>query len=524
MAEKKTRNRKPPTPEQKARSDFRKASDTHTLILELDVTHEDLRFLLSRGASAAYIKRRLNAYYRKRIEQYKRTRVYRETIDAYRKTNKKSEKKKLGKKLKQLQEQAGITEQAGKDQASYWAERCGIQAVFALSVFEDVWEGVEKILYGGSKKLGKKNNKRFSLRAKQANRGIIVRTTRRGKLAFSIENRTLYPMIDKDDLFARDEQDAICALMLNDGVEERIIKNFLDTGEIVLTYRPKYVTLVMEEIRGKWHVWAHIAVEGEVMPKKKKDGSPRFHRGVDGEVAVDLGTQSYAAVGANIFEMKNLAERDGKSIKDEKKLRRLQRHADRCLRACNPQNYNEDGTIKKGKKTWVYSKEYLRTMDKIRQYHRTCAVNRLYAIREDANRLREHGSSIICEKQSVKGWQASLFGKSIQSRCPGAFREELKRKFDSYVEVNIMYRASQYDHETGEYKKKKLSQRKHYHSEGRSSPRDGYSGFVLWCHDEDYMSPDRELCDLRFEDYLRRVSEFVSDCRRAGIRVANGGF
>lgn len=87
-----------------------------------------------------------------------------------------------------------------------------------------------------------------------------------------------------------------------------------------------------------------------------------------------------------------------------------------------------------------------------------------------------------------------------------------------------MYRASQYDHECDEYVKKELSQRVHCHSGGRASPRDAYSGFLLWCHDSEYASPDRGLCVKRFEDYYERVTDFVEDCRERGVSVANGGF
>lgn len=523
MTARKKRNRKPSTPEQQARKDFRKANDTHVAVFDLKIEHNDLRALVNQAKSVQYIKRRLRAYYRKAFEQYKRTRKYRETIKAYHKTSNKSEKKDLGKILNHLQEQAGITEQAGKDLASYWAKRCGLQAVFGLTAFEDVWSGVEKILYNGAKKLDGGSDA-LSLRAKQANRGIIIKTTCRGKLAFEMNGMRFYPDIAPDDLFLRDEQEAICRYLLNESVEKDAVKHFLLTGEITSTYRPKYVTLVLKHVRGKWIAQAHVSVEGEALSKKRSDGSPRFVRTVEGEIGMDIGTQSYACVGANICEMGNLAERNGRSMKNEARLRRLQRHADRCLRAANPQNYAENGSIRKGKKKWVRSKEYERTQYKIRAYHRKCALNRKYAIREDANRLREHGSVIVSEQQSIRGWQTGLFGKSIQSRCPGAFRAELKRKFLDYIEVDLMYRASQYDHERDSYEKKKLSQRKHYHGDGRASPRDGYSGFLLWCHDDEYASPDRGLCVARFDDYYERMTSFVEDCKSNGVSVVNGGF
>lgn len=522
---KKKRNRKPPTPEQQARKTFRKANSTHIAIFELDVPHNQKSTLLQHAKSAAYIKRRVQTEMRKRIEQYHRERTYKNTIKEYHAATSETKKKQLGKQLAILQEKHGITEEQVKKISAYWANRTNIQSVFGLTIAEDVWSGVEKILYKGARKLGtKQSDDTLSLRAKQVNRGIRIGLSRRGKLAFKYENMTLYPKIGKDDLFLREEQEAITAFLCDENIERKAIQHFLKTGEITSTYRPKYVTLVFEHYRGEWHVSAHVAVEGDAIEKKKRDGSPRHHRAVDGEIGLDIGTQSYAAVGANICEMRNLAERNGKAIRDEKKLRRLQRHADRCQRAANPQYYNENGTIKKGKQEWVRSREYERTQAKIRAYHRKCALNRKYAIREDVNRLREHGSVIVSEKQSIKGWQAGLFGRSVQSRCPGAFRVELRRKFVDYVEVDIMYRASQYDHERDVYEKKKLSQRTHHHAGGRASPRDGYSGFLLWCHDSEYASPNRGLCRERFDDYYERMMMFVEDCRNKKIRIANGGF
>ena len=522
---KKKRATKKKRPDQIARKAFRKASDTHMAIFELDVTHQQIRELLRIAFSVAYIKRRLNAYYRRRLEQYKRTRTYKQTIKEYRTATTKKRKTELARTLTKLQIEQGITEEAGRDLASYYAKRTGIQSVFALTAFEDVWRGVERVLYKGAHELGnKRDDSCLTIRAKQANRSILIKHED-DHLAFDIEGVGLMlPKIKKDDLFLLEEQSLIIREMTDASIEKGCIRHFLKTGEIVGTYRAKYATIKLERVRDKWRVYAQVAVEGRARSKKRKDGSPRYRKAMSGEVAIDLGVQSYAAVGANILEMKNLSERCGKAMRGEAKLRRLQRHLDRSRRAMNPECYNEDGTIKKGRKEWIDSKEYERTRELIRAYHRKCALNRKYAIQEDVNRLREHGDVIVSEKQLVRGWQSSLFGRSVQSRCPGAFRAELKRKFLDYIEVDIMYRASQYDHERDIYEKKKLSQRKHEHSQGRASPRDLYSGFLLWCHDVDYQSPDRDLCKKRFDDYLVRVEDFVGYCRDNAVRVCNSGF
>ena len=524
--EKKKRTRRAPDNYQQVLKAFRDASENHVAVFPVDVSHNQLCQIIAIAKRVDRVKRRMNSEFRKRLEQYRRERKYKEAIKKY-KTATDEQREELGKILTELQEKYGLTEQECKDVAANWAKEAGIHSVFGLTIAEDVWGGVEKNLYGNAKKLGKKKDgstKVLTLRAKQANRAIIIKLSKNKKLTFTINGITFGLGSIKGDLFLQDEQAAIVRCMTDDMVERRAVDHFILTGEVVPTYRPKFAEIVLEQYRGKWNIKVHVTVEGEALPKKNKFGKPRHIKEVPGEIGIDLGVQSFSAVGSNICEIKNLAERNNAALKNEQYLRRLQRHADRCLREANPQNYNEDGTIKKGKKTWNKSKEYERTQEKIRKYHRKNALNRKYAIREDVNRLREHGDAIVIEKQSVKGWQAGLFGKSIQSRCPGAFRAELSRKFSRVTEVDVMFRASQFDHESGEYVKKKLSQRKHYHSAGRASPRDGYSGFLLWCHDGDYASPDKKLCDVRFEDYYRRMMDFVAGCMARGVTVVNSGF
>lgn len=271
--------------------------------------------------------------------------------------------------------------------------------MFGLSAAEDVWEGVEEVLYGAAKKLASKKNAPLSLRAKQYDRAIRIKADNNRKLYFMLGKDCLDTLIAADDVFLLEEQEAIASWLRDDGADGRAVAHMLVTGEVMDTYRPKYASIVVEEVRGRWRVFVHVSVEGNPKKKRRRDGSPRFRRAVEGEIGVDIGTSSYAAVGVSICEMKTLAERNGKAVKDEARLRRLQRHLDRSQRAMNPQNYNENGTVKKGKKTWVKSKEYLRTQEKIRDYHRKCALNRKYAIREDVNRLREHGSVIVSEKR-----------------------------------------------------------------------------------------------------------------------------
>lgn len=70
----------------------------------------------------------------------------------------------------------------------------------------------------------------------------------------------------------------------------------------------------------------------------------------DGIVGCDIGTQTIAYTSDHVVGLENLAER-GNSIRCvERQQRLVQRAMDRSRRAMNPDNYNADGTIRKGKR------------------------------------------------------------------------------------------------------------------------------------------------------------------------------
>ena len=100
-------------------------------------------------------------------------------------------------------------------------------------------------------------------------------------------------------------------------------------------------------------------------------------------------------------DLKNLAER-GNSIQKSERLERLYYRAmDRSRRTTNPQNYNEDGTIKKSRKTWKYSNRYKKLRTKHQELCRINAINRQLAINEEANHLRSLGDIFVAESKNA---------------------------------------------------------------------------------------------------------------------------
>jgi hypothetical protein len=216
---------------------------------------------------------------------------------------------------------------------------------------------------------------------------------------------------------------------------------------------------------------------------------------------------------------------------------------DRSRRATNPQNYNDDGTIKKGRKTWKYSNHYKKLKAKHSELCRINAVNRQLAINEDANHLRSLGDTFVTEpknagklmkkaKETTKNSKGKFnkkkrFGKSIKNRCPSGFQTAVERKFKAtggtYIEVPNNYRASQYDHTADDYIKKKLSDRLYKLLDGTEVQRDWYSSFLLYCYDFRTEDIDKDKCNAEFERCYSKEKGLITWIKTNKIKILNSG-
>ena len=310
----------------------------------------------------------------------------------------------------------------------------------------------------------------------------------------------------------------------------------------ISTYRPCYATLVPKLIRGKYRLYLHLVIEGKAKPKYNSSGNPR-HKYGNGVVGADIGTQTIAYTSDTEAGLKNLAER-GNSIQKSERLERLYYRAmDRSRRATNPENYNTDGTIKKGKKKWTYSKHYKKLKEKHAELCRINAINRQLAINEDANHLRSLGDTFVTEPKNAarlmkrakettvnekgKFNKKKRFGKSIKNRCPGGFQAAVENRFKTsggtYIEVPNNYRASQYDHTADDYIKKKLSDRMYKLTDGTLVQRDWYSSFLLYCYNYRTNDIDKKKCAAEFKKCYSMEKDFIEWIKKHKIKVLNSG-
>ena len=560
-------------------------NDYHTLCLELTCSTNDKNQILRISNVEHYLSNFLVGILNERYERLKDTRKYHRLRNAYQKiiTKQKdlkdtdpnfdakfealeTDRKQVVTKLNKLIKQYGLTYSDVQKLADSYIAKYDIHTVFVTTTVENVYSGLETVLYGDGKTLNFKSRKYDfpSIRAKEINRGISLKYNKKtdelniriGQSEKSKRDPIILNLkpIKRNDYFAQDEI-ALLKEYLYDkkGNDEKYKAIFDKTGIKQNTHRPCYVTIVIKPIRHNIKIYAHITIVGSPCRKLDHYGNLRHQKG-SGTVACDLGPQSTNIVAHNFVKAMNLAERNGKSTKDtasvDKKLQQKMAHS---LRYSNPDNYNENGTIKKGAKKWIHSKNYEKLAYKLHEKRRRDSEFRHYATQEMVNDLREHGDVLVTEENRVEAWkrrskkQTEQTNKEIEvtnkkgekkkvkkckkkrrgmaysilHRIPGFFMAECEKKFKEVIHVDKMFRASQYDHTDGSYKKKKLSERWFVLSDGTLVPRDLYSAFLMYCADLGYKNPSQNLCNLRFDKFMKLFTDFNNWVKTNHIKIAN---
>jgi hypothetical protein len=208
---------------------------------------------------------------------------------------------------------------------------------------------------------------------------------------------------------------------------------------------------------------------------------------------------------------------------------------DRSQRATNPQNFNEDGTIKKGniingkkeKLVWNYSKKYIKAKNKLKDLYRKQADIREQYHNIMSNDILRNCCIFYVENMNFKGLQKRAkktekndkgefkkkkrFGKSLANKAPAKFLTILKNKFKArgglYIEINTREaKASQYNHLNHEYNKKKLSQRWNeleYNGKQIKIQRDCYSAFLIQNINDDLKTFSDKKCSEKFDNFIK---------------------
>lgn len=296
----------------------------------------------------------------------------------------------------------------------------------------------------------------------------------------------------------------------------------------MLNYRVKYVRILRRPGKNKDHWYAQLSLEGKPVVKRNPVNQEPIHPIGHGAVGIDIGPQTIAYSAKCTVGLLELASKV-QNIEHQKKL--LQRKLDRSRRTANPNNYAEDGTIRRGIKLTNYkSKRYCKLQRELAHLQHSQADIRKRQHTELANQLLALGDTFYVEDMQwpslthrAKDTEVSQktgrikrkkrFGKSIANKAPAMLINILKQKSHSLgipgvVEVPTKLRASQYNHQSDTYNKKPLNQRWNNMPDGEKIQRDLYSAFLLQHVTPDLNGFDRNLLIQdypQFKEYHHQV-------------------
>ena len=296
----------------------------------------------------------------------------------------------------------------------------------------------------------------------------------------------------------------------------------------------KVVKVVRRLVRSQYKYYVQLTIEGEKPQKGRTLGK--------GNVGIDLGPTTVAVSGVNVVSIDKLAS---KCDNIQKEITRLSRKIDRSRRANNPQNFNEDGTIKRGiKLVWNDSKRYKELRRELAELRRKQAAIRKQQHIDRANALLKEGDTFIVENNQISGWttraketkvnektgkiqKKKRFGKSVQDRAPGMFLTILQTKCLQYgLQYTTIdtksFKASQYDHTTGTYKKIPLSQRTKQIG-GHTVQRDLYSSFLQQHSVRNGTHPNQKECKKDFHRFLQMQAQLTQDIHNNKKYIPNFG-
>jgi hypothetical protein len=270
-------------------------------------------------------------------------------------------------------------------------------------------------------------------------------------------------------------------------------------------------------IRGKYHYYVQLVLEG-VPPIKINKDTGELKRSIgQGNVGIDIGTQTIAISSQYDVKLLELCP-EIDNIEHKKWL--LQRKLNRQRRSNNPDNYNYDGTIKRGVKLiWNKSNKYIKIQYKLKEIQRKQAAIRKQSHEKLSNYILSLGDKFYVEQMNYKGLQKrskkttkndkgkfnkkKRFGKSLGNKAPAMLIEIINRKL-GYIGQQInkintaKVKASQYNHITDNYNKKELKDR---WNKDLGIQRDMYSAFLIMNVNDNLDKVDRSKCINTFDNF-----------------------
>lgn len=290
----------------------------------------------------------------------------------------------------------------------------------------------------------------------------------------------------------------------------------------------KYCRLIREPFNNGYRYYVQLVIDSTPILKFSKG------KGITG---IDPGVSSIAVTTDSSCMLEDLAP----NIEEHnKRIVEIQKKMERSRKETNPNNYNSDGTIKKGskfKKTKNY--KHLNKIFKTLHRKRKCYIKQNQE--RLANKIIKESNTIFYEEMDFKALgkrskktekrdtvstvttksgetkkikkfkRKKRFGKTLLNKAPSQFLTILILKC-AFYEVDIFpidtknFKASQYNHIFDEYRKKELNERWNILYNSDFEPiliqRDLYSSFLIKNTNEELNHPNREKCLKSFNNFI----------------------
>ena len=264
----------------------------------------------------------------KHYKEMIKTKKYRTLLSSL--TGNKKSNKEIWKQINDIRKQYGMSEYSFHEDVKQMQKyfKSNIDSFTAQKIAIELWKSYDKLFYGNGKKVYYKKYGEFnSLEGKSNTTGI------RFKDDMITWNGLKIPVvIDYDNYYEYQAmQSKIC-----------------------------YNRIVQKYVRNKYKYYVQIVWKGNPPVKIDTDTGEMKHYIGKGDIGIDIGTRTIAISSKSDVKILELADRV-ENIENQKE--KLLRKMDRSRRVTNPNNYNEDGTIKKQgnkKVAWIQSNHYMK--------------------------------------------------------------------------------------------------------------------------------------------------------------------
>ena len=488
------------------------ANNYFIIELKLNTNKNDLAILTKRFNIAESIYNKTLKFALKQLKKMRENKTYKQTLNKYleyKKLNDKDNVKLYSDLLNSIRLSYSLSEYQlhsfVKAQQNMYKKH--IDSNTSQKIATTVWKAIEDVLYKKGKKVHfKKRNTLTSVEGKSNKTGIRF-----------IDNKLSWNKLN---------------------IPVKIRKNDLFIKESLENHKIKYCRIIRKSFNSKYKYFLQLVMEG-IPPIKRinSTGAFRHTASPNNKVGIDIGTSTIAVCSNDKVILQELALN---SKMYDKEIFKLQRKLDRSKRTTSPNNFNPDGTIKRGVKLkWIYSNNYKKNLFKLKNLYRLKSNyiklehnklsnkilslgNEIYVETMKFNALQKRSKETTINKKTGRFNKKKRFGKSLNNKAPSMLLSIIDRKLKcqnlSLNKVNtITFKASQFNHFEDKYNKKSLNNRWNLINKNYIQ-RDLYSAFLLMNSKSNLKEVDKSLCDKNYEDFKIKHNELIEKMRRDNIK------